>query len=246
MSLKIRKYRHTGYVYDMNTSSYHNYLADNIVVHNCGKKRYVMNVCDNEGVRYKEPVIKMTGIEAVRSSTPAVCREYIKNTLRYILETDETTTQEYIATVRDEFKSLSFHEVAFPRKVSFYSSKKDSYGNTSTKEYELHNNVFTKGTPIQVKGALLYNQLIVDKSIDKIYPKIEHGDKIKYSYLMTPNPTRQNVISCPEYLPKELNMEQYIDYDTQFQKAYLAPVENILNAIGWNSEHKPTLEDFFS
>lgn len=209
------------------------------------KKRYIMNVYDNEGVRYKEPHIKMTGIEAVRSSTPAVCRDYIVNTLKLILNSNEPTMQKYIREVREEFKTLPFDKVSFPRKVSFHSNGTNPDGSRKRKVYEKNGNMFTKGTPIQVKGALLYNEMLRSKNLDKKYPLIEDGEKIKFSYLLTPNPTHNNVISCPEYLPTEFAIESYIDYDTQFDKAFIGPIDNILSVIGWSHEKRPTLMDFF-
>lgn len=196
------------------------------------KKRYIMNVWDSEGVRYDEPKLKMMGIEAIRSSTPRACREYIKDTLKLLMKADETTVQQYIAKLRKDFMNLPFEDIAFPRGVNF-----SAYADRKT--------VYKKGTPIQVKGALLYNDMLKRMNLDKKIESIADGDKIKFAYLKMPNPLKDTVIACPSELPKELGLHNYIDYKQQFQKGYLNPIETILNAIGWNAEETNTLEDFF-
>jgi len=211
------------------------------------KKRYIMNVYDSEGVRYDEPDLKMMGIEAIRSSTPAVCREYIKKTLELIMSTDEKTVQKYIADIRQEFRTLSFEQVAFPRSCNFIKWETNhKTGQRYPGTYADKDTIYKKATPIQVKGGLLYNHYLHKYNLTKKYEEVKSGEKIKFSYLVKPNPFRDTVISCPDVLPHEFGLEQYIDYDTQFVKGYLDPIEIILHAIGWKSEKIATLEDFFS
>ena len=209
-------------------------------------KRYIMHVWDSEGVRYKEPELKMMGIEAIRSSTPAVCRDYIKQTLKLLMTTDEETVQKYIAKIREEFRTLSFEEVAFPRSCNFIKWERNSQGKAYPSTYADDKIIYKKATPIQVKGALLYNWYLDKYNLKKRYEEIKSGEKIKFSYLKKPNPIHDSVISCPDVLPREFNLNEYIDYDTQFVKGYLDPIEIILHAIGWKSEKVSTLEDFFS
>jgi DNA polymerase elongation subunit (family B) len=209
------------------------------------KKRYIMNVWDSEGVRYNEPKLKMMGIEAIRSSTPSVIREYIKRTLELIMNTDEKTTQEYIAKIREEFYNLDFEKVAFPRGVSLTTWKTTSDGRRYPESYADPKTIYKKSTPIQVKGVLLYNHLINKYDLGKKYEEIKDGEKIKFCYLKLPNPLRDKVIASTGELPVEFGLHQYIDYDTQFEKGYLDPMNVILSVIGWSSEHKNTLEGFF-
>lgn len=210
------------------------------------KKRYIMNVYDSEGVRYSEPKLKMMGIEAIRSSTPGVCRDYIKNTLELIMKGDESLVQNYIEEIRKEFYQLPFEKVAFPRSVNFTTWKTTNDGRKYPDTYADAANIYKKGTPIQVKGALLYNHYLDKYNMTKKYELINDGEKIRFSYLRLPNPIRDTVISCPDILPKELGLDSYIDYEKQFIKGYLDPIEVILHVIGWTSEKKSTLEDFFS
>jgi len=198
------------------------------------KKRYILNVWDSEGVRYAEPKLKIMGIEAVKSSTPMACREKIKEALKVVMSGSESEFQEFIANFREEFKKLPFEDVAFPRGVSDltkYVSSKD---------------IYAKGTPIHVRGAILYNHMLKKNNLLKKYETIKDGDKVKFCYMKVPNPVKENVFSILTVLPKELKLEQYIDYDTQFEKAYLEPLKSIVQMIGWTTEQQSTLESFFA
>lgn len=195
-----------------------------------GKKHYILNVWDSEGVRYKEPKLKMKGIETVKSSTPASCRKALTEAIGIIMNGNEKQIQEYVAAFREKFVTLPFEEIAFPR------------GLNGLKKYAK----VDKGIPIHVRGALAYNSRLKEMKLDKKYETVKEGEKIKFCYLTTPNPIHENVISVIVMLPKELGLHQYIDYDTMFEKAYLEPLRAILNVIGWEEEHRATLEDFFA
>lgn len=210
------------------------------------KKRYILNVYDSEGVRYAEPKLKMMGIETVKSSTPMSCREALKKALKIIMNEDEGSVQKYIADFREEFKTLPFEDVAFPRGVTDltkYQTDGKFWNNFTNSGRNLE---FMKSTPIHVRGSLLYNYLLKQHGLEKRYESIKDGEKIKFCYLKEPNPIRQNVLSIISTLPKDFGLEKYIDYDTQFSKAFLEPLNAILNVIGWSAEKKATLEDFFS
>jgi DNA polymerase elongation subunit (family B) len=194
------------------------------------KKRYILNVHDSEGVRYAKPKLKIMGIEAVKSSTPAVCRQAIIDALNIIMSKDEEDLHKFIADFKSKFYKLNFEEVAFPRSVQDLTKY--------AKE--------TKSIPIHVRGALLYNNLIKKLNLQKKYELIKDGEKIRFSYLKMPNPARDNVICAFSALPSEFNLEEYIDYDTQFEKAFMAPLNSILEVIDWHSEKRSSLEDFFS
>jgi len=199
------------------------------------KKRYILNVYDNEGVRYAEPKLKMMGIETVKSSTPAVCRSALKEAINVIMTGDEKSAQDYIADFREKFKSMPFEDVAFPRSISDLAKYR-----VMGKDL-----VVPKGTPIHVRGGLLYNHLLKEHKLEKRYEQVKDGEKIKFCYLKEPNPARQNVLSIISTLPKEFGLNNYIDYDLQFDKAFLEPLKVILNAVGWSPEKTNTLEGFF-
>jgi len=198
------------------------------------KKRYILNVYDNEGVRYAEPKLKIMGIEAVKSSTPSVCRDKIKHVLKLIMSGTEIDVQTYIANFREEFSKLSFEEIAFPRSCN------------GILDYRDKTMIYKKGTPIQVRGALVYNNLLAERNLDTKFEPVKEGEKIKFSYLKLPNPLRENVVSVVNTLPRQLDLDKYIDYETQFSKAFLDPLKIILDVIGYEVEKRATLSAFFS
>ena len=197
------------------------------------KKRYIMNVHDNEGVRYTEPKMKIMGIEAIKSSTPAPCRKALKEIFHVIMKEDEKSVQLAIEQFKNYFKTLEPDEIAFPRGV------------TQVKKWQDRNSLYKKGTPIHVRGSILYNKLVEDMQLKKKYEPINNGEKIKFLYLRQPNSIHENVISFPNYLPDEFGLKKYIDHELQFQKTFLDPIEPILDAVGWNSKEVASLEDFF-
>ena len=197
------------------------------------KKRYFMQVHDNEGVRYKEPKLKVMGVEAVKSSTPQVCRDKFKLIFDIILNQDEASTQNFIKDFKREFKSLEPEQVSFPRGISDIDKWHD------------RKDIYKKACPIHVRGALLYNDQIKKKRLNN-YETVKNGEKIKFCYLKSPNPIKENVISYSLNLPKELDLHRFIDYDKMYEKSFVEPIRNILDEMGWEVEPTATLEDFFT
>jgi DNA polymerase elongation subunit (family B) len=198
------------------------------------KKRYILNVWDNEGVRESEPKLKMMGIEAVKSSTPAPCRGYIKDCLKIVMSGTEDELIAYVEEKKQHWNSLTPEEIAFPKTANNVDKFSDSVS------------LYKKGTPMHVKGAILFNHFLKQKKLTNKYNIINPGEKIKYLYLKTPNPTGENVISFISEFPKEFNFNSFIDYDTMYQKGFIAPLQGILDAIGWQTEKQATLFDFFT
>lgn len=197
------------------------------------KKRYILNVHNSEGVQYEKPKLKIMGIEAIKSSTPEVARGWMKEMFPILMNGTEKETQDYIRSRKSKFKALPAHDAGAPRGVS------------EIDKWVERNGLPKKGCPIHVRGSIVYNRMIDDLGLNNLYEKIKDGSKIKYLYLRMPNPTKNNVICFPDYLPPEFKLEPYIDYDKQFDKAFLDPVESILEAVGWSSEAKVSLEDIF-
>ena len=197
------------------------------------KKRYILNVWDSEGVRYEDPKLKIMGIEAVKSSTPAPCRSMIKDALKLMMSGTEDEVIDYIDECRKKFKKLPIEDISFPRSVS------------NVDKYKAHSTIYTKGTPIHSRGALLFNHYIKEKKLDNKYSAINNGEKIKFCYLKKPNPIHENVMSFISEFPPEFGLDQFVDYDLQFEKSFLEPLKVILDAIGWNVEKTVNLESFF-
>ena len=197
------------------------------------KKRYILNVHDSEGVRFAKPELKIMGIEAVRSSTPSCCREKIKEALYIIMNKDNDSLIDFIEEFRKDFKTYEVQDISFPRGVNGLTKYHDPV------------HVYKKGTPIHVKGVLFYNKLVDQHKLKMQYPKIKNSDKIKFCYLKEPNPIQNNAIAISSDLPTEFGLDKYIDYDLQFDKAYLEPIKTITDTINWHLEKQFTLDQFF-
>lgn len=196
------------------------------------KKRYVMNVHNSEGVQYKEPKLKIMGLAMIKSSTPAVIRSKLKDSLKTILHSTEEDVQKYVSDYKEEFNKLSVEEIAFPRGISDVAA------------YQNSDAIYKKGTPIHVRGALLYNYHLKRLGLDKKYQSVHEGDKIKFVYLRTPNPINEDVISFIGDLPKEFDLHSYVDYNKMFEKTFQDAIQNVLDPLKWSAEPKAKLDDF--
>ena len=196
------------------------------------KKRYILNVHNSEGVQYEKPKIKVMGLEMVKSSTPAVIRDKLRDSIEVILKGNQADLQNYILEYRKEFEKLPVEEIAFPRGVN------------GMKQYA-GSPIYSKGTPIHVRGALLFNHYTKKMGLDKKYQPIRDGDKIRFVYVRKPNPFQEDVIAFSQELPPEFELHSYIDYDKQFEKVFLDALQIIIGSLGWNTSEQSSLEDFF-
>jgi DNA polymerase elongation subunit (family B) len=198
------------------------------------KKRYILNVYDNEGVRLAEPKLKMMGIETAKSSTPQWVRNKLEQALKVVMNQGEKELWEFVETARKEFRNLPVEEVAFPR------------GCRNLPQYADSSSIYTKGTPIHVRGSLLYNHFLKKKELDMRYELIKNGEKIHFTYLTLPNPINENVISFESVLPREFDLHRFVDYDMQFDKSFVEPLKVIVEKINWNVEPVASLDSFFA
>jgi len=197
------------------------------------KKRYILNVWDSEGVRYAEPKMKICGMETARSSTPAFFRDKLLKAYEIIINEDNDVLIDYIDRVKEDTRKEDCVNIAFPRGVN------------GLKKYKSVADIYSKGTPIHVRGALLYNYYVSRNKLTHKYPLIQEGEKIKFLYLKTPNPIQENVISFFQNLPPEFNVEKYVDFNKQFEKSFFEPLKNVLECIGWDYERSVSLLSFF-
>lgn len=197
------------------------------------KKRYALMVYSNEGVIYSEPKLKVTGLEVVQSSTPNIIKKALKDCLYIFLCGSENELIDYVSNFKKEFKTYSVEKISFPQGVN------------GLEKYHDEDLIYSKGTPIQVRAALLYNKNLKAKNLDKEYEAIKSGDKIKYVYLKVPNPIKENVIGFPENLPKQFDLEEFIDYNIMYEKGFIKPLSPLATAAKWKLEKTNTLDDFF-
>ena len=215
------------------------------------KKRYILNVYDNEGVRYKKPKLKIMGIEAVKSSTPAPCRDKLKEALKIIMNGDEKTLNTFIREFREEFMALPPEEIAYPRSVNGVEKYTDNAQNTYNIESgeTIQYGFFKSRAPIHVKGAILYNHLVAKNKLSNKYPYILEGEKISWLYLKEPNAYQSSAFSFITKMPKELDLHKFIDYNLQYEKSFIEPLKFITDKIKWAIDgsygSQGTLEDFF-
>ena len=195
------------------------------------KKKYMLNVHNSEGVQYDTPKLKITGIEAVRTSTPAIVRDKFKKAYKIMMESNEEQLQAFVSEFRAQFAELPPESVSFPRGV------------TELHKWTDDKTPFKKGVPIHVRGAILYNMLLKKYKLPD--EPLNDGSKVKFCYLMSPNPVGSHVIAFPEFLPKEFGLHKYIDRDVQFEKTFMDPLKLVSDTIGWDLEHVTTLESFF-
>jgi DNA polymerase elongation subunit (family B) len=201
----------------------------------CAKKKYIVRVHSSEGVTYAKPKFKVMGLEMVRSSTPSFIRGKLRESLEQVFDGTEKTVQLFISEAREEFNKLPISAIAFPRTANSI----DDYADT--------NSIYKKATPIHVRGVLLYNEIVKRKKLQSKYPLINDGDKIKFMYLIMPNPLKENIIAIPAdgILPPDLGLHEYVDYEMQFQKSFINAMDIVLQPIGWTAEETSSLESFF-
>ncbi len=174
----------------------------------------------------------MVGIEAVKSSTPEICRVAIKEALDIIMNGNEKQLRKFVADYKETFSKAEFEDVAKPTSVN------------GLEKYSSSTFIYDRPCPAHVRAALLYNNIIKERGLDKAMP-ISNGDKMKFCYLRVPNPLRENVIGIATTLPRELNLHQYIDYDVQFQKTFYKFMEEVTKLVGWDMEDRATLDSMF-
>lgn len=200
-----------------------------------GKKKYFARVYSSEGVSYAKPKQKIMGMEIIRSSTPKAVQKALKDSIDIIFDSTENEMQKYIASIREEFMNFSIESIAFPRGLS------------NLTEYSDKNTIYGNRTPIHVRAALLYNHLLKTKKLDKKYELLKEGNRLKFVYLNPKNPLHENIIGWPldNHLPIEFGLHQFVDYNTQFEKVFLAAIELMIAPMGWKTEFKTDLSEFF-
>ena len=245
--MKIKKIwttNYNDYVYDLSVEKNHNFLCENVVISNCKKKKYWMIVSDSEGVRHnfdgknlESLYVSVTGLETQRSSTPKVLRDALLKAYKIISFYNEEKLQEFVKQFHKEFLKLKPEEIAFPTSAN------------NIEKFLKEDGTYKKGsegaTPIGVRSAILFNKYIKEMNLENIYTPIQSGEKLKMLVLNEKNPTGENVIGFKDILPPEFGLEQYVDYETNYNKGFLEPLKSVCEAVGWSPVKKYTLDSFF-
>lgn len=198
------------------------------------KKMYAFDILYNEGVRYKEAKTKVMGLEIVRSSTPSIVKDYLKEGVKICLRKDEPSLQRYVKEVKQSFMSKDVVEIAFPRGVN------------NLAKYSSSTTIYASKTPIHVRASLLYNFYVKEYNLTSKYPLIGEGDKVKFIYLKIPNTFREDVIAFPgKEIPKEFELDKFVNKELQFEKTFLEPLKGVLEAIDWDWEERVSMDEFF-
>ena len=150
---------------------------------------------------------------------------------------DEKMLNTFIQDFRKDFMKMTPEQIAYPRSVNGLRKWTDSA------------NLFKKGAPIHVKGAILFNHLIKKNKLNHKYAFINEGEKIKFLQLRTPNKYQSTAITFITKLPKELDFHAIIDYDEMYIKSFVEPLKFITDKIRWRIDKsfgsQGSLEDFF-
>lgn len=191
------------------------------------KKNYIINVYDNEHVRYKEPYLKMMGIETARTSTPMIVRKQLEKCLILLVAEKFSDMDKEVDSFKDVYYNSDIETIAIPRGVSDIDKWIGSNGQ------------LLSGTPIHVRASYNYNTML-DKNpeLAKRYERIKNGSKIKFIKLLPNNPINSHVVAFVDDLPKEFNVEQYVDKRGMYEDTFLSPLESFSNLVGHNLRFK--------
>jgi DNA polymerase elongation subunit (family B) len=198
------------------------------------KKRYCLNVYNSEGVEYDPPKIKIMGLEIIRTTTPVLLKEKLREGVKIILTKENKDLIKFIDEFKEEYMKLDYDSISCPTSLN------------NLIKYEVPGGVtgYAKGTPMHVKSAINFNNML-DKFDIKNLERIQDGDKIKYLILKDPNPLGEEVLGYKDSLPADLDIIRFIDYNRMLDKTFLAPILRIAEAIKWDIEKKATLKGLF-
>lgn len=219
-------------VYDIEVEDNHNFYANNFLVHNCGvfaaKKKYYLRVRDDEGTRFPEdsPYFKKMGLEVIKSSTPIWSKKYLQEAIPHILDKNNDELLEWLKTIKNEFVQVDPNEIA-------------AVGAASRLDYDLD----AGSVPFGSRAAIVYNNYIKENGLDSKFEPIQAGEKFKRLYLTTPNKFNSDVIGFKN--EDFVNEIDCIDYDTQFEKLFLKPLELMVESLKYNlKKETQSLDDW--
>ena len=194
------------------------------------KKNNVFEVYDNEGIRYATPRQKITGLEAIRSSTPKYFQAKLKEGYKILFQEDESLAHKFVSMVFTDTMKLKPDDVAGVSTAN------------NIENFLVGECGYASGTPKHIKGAIAYNHLIRDSDN---YQPIRSGDKVSVIQLKVPNPINSPVLAYNDNFPSDLLDESYVDRELDYHKYFIKPYQRVLSIVKWNTARVASLEDFF-
>lgn len=196
------------------------------------KKQYIQNLLWDDKLREDQrhenlSKIKSIGYETVMSSTPKFVRDKLPQALKILFQhTDQPTAEDleqlvsFMKETKKEFKLSEIDDISFNKKTNNISK----YILDDQEEFQI-----AQKTPPNVKGAGFYNFLLNNNpEYKKKYKHIGDGEKLKMYHINHP------MSDTFSYLPSDFPYEiaPPIDYDKQFEKTMIDPINRLLTSVG--------------
>jgi len=202
------------------------------------KKRYAQWIINSEGHVVSKLDVK--GLDVVRSSFPPAFRKFMAEVLHDILnDIDKPDLDEKILNFKEHMKTLDILEVMFPTGVK------------NIKKWQVRGPIFSPrklGTPVHVKSAMNYNDLLKKYNIKAVRGVI-NGEKIRWTYLK-PNSLGMTQCALKGYDDPEpiVNIiKENIDYNKIFKSAFSNKLNDFYGAMKWGTiPENNNLGKFFS
>jgi|TARA_B100000767_G_scaffold108159_1_gene103625 DNA polymerase elongation subunit (family B) len=196
------------------------------------KKKYIQNIAwdDKLETTDRHPTLKKVktiGFDTIQSSTPKFAREKLVEALRILFSCKSSPGPseleqlvQFMKTSKKEFQLANIDDISFNRRTNNI----DKYIVDDQIEFQVG-----LKCPANVKAAGYYNYLLNNNSKYKNkYKVIGNGEKLKIYNCKTP------ISEVYAYMPNEHPYEiaPQVDYDTQFEKCMIDPLNRVLVATG--------------
>jgi DNA polymerase elongation subunit (family B) len=195
------------------------------------KKRYAQLSVEIVNGEVKEKV-DIKGFDVVRSSFPKSFRKIMKELIVDILhDKDVDELNQTVRNFKRIYKTNSIFDIMLPSSVKEIS------------KFEYNQ----KGTPIHVKSAQNYNQLLTLFNIDDVSPIVD-GDKILYAYVKQNSYGFETIAlkGQGEDDPRIVKfVEQYMDKDKVFETSLISKLDTIWYDLGWDKVQLTEQNNFF-
>ena len=200
------------------------------------KKFYCMHTINEGGVSHDPPKLTIKGIRAIKVDVPAVCKVMLKELIVDILNGEYKAMYDKVIKFRKAYKKLPLYDIG----LSISNNKMADYTPGPDGKLALR-------TPMGVKASLMFNNWLDGENKKGKYTylkKISGGNKVKAVYLKKINPVNNKVIGFTEQAADEIdkNFRDYVDWETQFEKSFMVPLEQITDVVAGIDMRNTTAE----